>query len=306
MPMSRTTLDVVSVTGSRCEVSADSPSAAATEVSASSTGTAAASRAPNATTRITSVTGRLSTSAWRKSSPYVFCSAFSIVAPPTCSTRRSGWAAWTAAVASTSGCTRSAASCGSPVISARTSTAVPPGDGIGWDTWATSGRPRSRRPASPAAAVAAAWSSGPDLAVIRTFSTAGSVKWASASIRSARPHSPTACCASVCDAVPAMPPTAMQITTNATQPDTARQRCSALQRAIRTTLLGRLFVTASSFRDGNCGVGVEPVGAGAASQDGDHPSSGWGCPHPDRAASRIGNVGAGPYGGSRTDESGGG
>ena len=131
--MSRTTLDVVSVTGSRCEVSADSPSAAATEVSASSTGTAAASSAPNATTRITSVTGRLSTSARWKSSPYVFCSAFSIVPPPTSSTRRSGWAAWTAAVASTSGCTRSAASCGSPVISARTSTAVPPGDVTGAD-----------------------------------------------------------------------------------------------------------------------------------------------------------------------------
>ena len=71
--MSSTTLEVVSVTGSRCEASADSPSAAATEVSASSTGTAAASSAPNATTRIASVTGRLSTSAWWKSSPYVFC-----------------------------------------------------------------------------------------------------------------------------------------------------------------------------------------------------------------------------------------
>ena len=147
MPMSRTTLEVVSVTGSRCEVSADSPSAAATEVSASSTGTAAASSAPNATTRMTSVTGRLSISAWWKSSPYVFCSALSIVAPPTCSTRRSGWAAWTAAVAATSGCTRPSASCASPVISARTSTAVPPGEVTGPDTPATSGRPRNRRPA---------------------------------------------------------------------------------------------------------------------------------------------------------------
>jgi hypothetical protein len=51
-----------------------------------------------------------------------------------------------------------------------------------------------------------------------------------------------------------MLPTPTQITTNATQPSTARQRCSALHRAIRTTLLGRQFVIASSFRRGICGV----------------------------------------------------
>jgi len=103
-----------------------------------------------------------------------------------------------------------------------------------------------------------------------------------------------------------MPPAATQIATKATHPSTARQRCSALQRATRTTLLGRLFVTVSSFRDGICGVGVEPVGAGTRGQQGDHPSSWWGFPHLDRADYRIGKVGADPYGGGRATESGGG
>ena len=90
MPISRITLLVVSVAGTRCEASVDRPMAAITEESASSTGTPAAISAPNATIRIASVTGRLRISARWKSSPRVSSSALLIDWPPTCSTRRSG------------------------------------------------------------------------------------------------------------------------------------------------------------------------------------------------------------------------
>ena len=95
--------------GTRWEARVDSPIAAATEESASSTGTPAAISAPNATIRMARVTGRLSSSARLKSLPRVSSRALLIDGPPTCSTRSCGWAAWTPAVASRSGCTRSAA-----------------------------------------------------------------------------------------------------------------------------------------------------------------------------------------------------
>ena len=231
----------MSVTGSRCEASADSPIAAATEVSASSTGTAAASSAPKVTIRMTSVTGRLSSSACSKSSSYVSVSAFSMVAPPTCSTRRSGYADCTAAVASTSGCTLPSAVSASPVISTRTSTAPPFGAGTGGETVATSGSRSSRRPTSAAAAAARSRSSAPDRLVTRTFSVAGSSNAPLSTIRSDRPHSPTAASASDWERVPTAPPTPTQTATNAIHASTARQRCSALHRATRTTRLGRLL-----------------------------------------------------------------
>jgi hypothetical protein len=67
IPISRITLDIESLTGIRCDTSADRPIAAATDDSASSTGTPAASSAPNARTRIASEIGTESFSARSKS-----------------------------------------------------------------------------------------------------------------------------------------------------------------------------------------------------------------------------------------------
>ncbi len=173
MPISRITLPVASPIGTRCEASVDRPMAAATEESASSTGTPAAISAPNAMIRMSRVTGRLSISAFWKSLPRVSSSALLIDGPPTSSTRSSGWACWTSAVAARSGSTRSDAVSGSPDMVIGTSSAEPSRAGTGSATEATPVTPDSFAVASAATLAAAAWSSLPERAVISTFSTAG-------------------------------------------------------------------------------------------------------------------------------------
>ena len=243
MPISRTTLLVVSVAGTRCEASVDSPMAAITDETASSTGTPAAISAPNATMRIASVTGRLRISARWKSSPRVSSSALLIDWPPTCSTRRSGWAACTAAVASSSGPTRSLAVSASPDIVTGTSSAVPSCDGTGSPTLATSGSAPSRRAASAAAARAAVSSSAPSRAVMSTLSTGGYVKSPADAIASARPASPIRWSASDASLSPAEVPPTKQTATNTIHSAMARHGCSALHRATRT-VIGRLTIPA--------------------------------------------------------------
>ena len=298
------------MTGSRCEASADSPIAAATEVSASSTGTAAASSAPN----VDDQDDQRDRQAEHLGLPEValvcvFCSALSIVAPPTCSTRRSGYAAWTAAVASSSGPTWSAASCGvaghlRPDQHRRRRRAT----SIGPVSCATSGRPRQpagrprppRRPPLPGPAA-------PARLVIRTFSTAGIGEAAVLQMRSARPHSPTAASASDCERVPAMPPTATHSATNATQPSTARQRCSALHRATRTTRARGACCTRSPLPPPAARQRPRPAPSSLPARRSpglcrEHPYSAVGlCPTPSRPAGRMGSVGARPYGGVPTD-----
>ena len=182
MPISRIMLLVLSVAGMRWETSADRPSAVPTADIASRTGTPAAINAPNTTSMITSVTGMLISSAFWKSSPSVADRALSSDAPPTCSTRRSGYCFCTAAVVSSSGSTRSSAVSGSPAISTLTSTAVPFGDGIASLTVPTALDASMSARTSAAAAIARSWSSAPSRAEIRMFSVDGRSKPASSTM----------------------------------------------------------------------------------------------------------------------------
>ena len=80
--MSTTSAPAVPPSGANCEITPNTPMAAATEVRPSSSGTAAATTAPNASSRITSVIGSEISSARLRSSWSSSSNAFSIVPPP--------------------------------------------------------------------------------------------------------------------------------------------------------------------------------------------------------------------------------
>ena len=105
MPTSSTIDDVVLPTGSQRLGIANSEMAAVTAVPASSNGMPAAISAPNTQSSSTSVIGTEVTSARRKSELMMLLVARSTLAWPDSATRRSGWAAWTAATARSAGTT---------------------------------------------------------------------------------------------------------------------------------------------------------------------------------------------------------
>ncbi len=179
MPISRIMLEVVPESGTKCEASAASPVAEPTADSASSTGTPAATIAPNATSRMSRVTGRLKSAAAPRSWPTWSLTALFSDAPPTCSTRSAGKSFWTVAVALSRAPTRSEAVSGSPLIVTSTISALPFLASTGASTWRPPAASRIRAVTAAAAGRAAAGSSCPARAVIRTSSVAGSDRWAS-------------------------------------------------------------------------------------------------------------------------------
>ena len=90
---------------------------AITAVRPSSSGTPAATSAPNATTRISSVIGSERNSAFLKSSSNALLMASSALASPNWPTKTSGFAFWAAALAASTGSTRSGSVSSSPAIS---------------------------------------------------------------------------------------------------------------------------------------------------------------------------------------------
>ena len=245
------TLLSASCAGTRWEVRADSPIADATADRARSTGTPAAISAPKATSRITSVTGRLNTSARWKSLPTVAASPLWMDASPTSSMRSAGWSCCTAAVVSSSGCTRSADVSGSPAIVTDTMSVVPSGDGTGPSTVDTPDSARMRLTASSAAVFACVTSSVPERELTSTRSTDGCTgKCPDLIICSARLVSP-ALPLSVAFVVPTNPPMAIDATTNSVHSAIARHGWVALQRAIRTVSGLRSTSVVSSSRPVN-------------------------------------------------------
>jgi hypothetical protein len=115
-------------TGKSSLGSATSPIAASTAVSPTSSGSPAATRVPNVMMRMISVTGSESSPAFLRSSVITSLTALLALAPPNCSTVRSGCLACTAATAARAGSTRSLASVESPRISKPTSAAWPSGE----------------------------------------------------------------------------------------------------------------------------------------------------------------------------------
>ncbi|MFG2861653.1 hypothetical protein [Streptomyces sioyaensis] len=110
---------------------------------------------------------------------------------PVSATRSCGWLRCTAAVRAASGATWSLASASGPFMVTETRRDPPSAERTGAATRATSGSFRIPAVTSAAAACAAAGSSGPDRAEIRTCSTGSWPRWASAARVSARPASPT-------------------------------------------------------------------------------------------------------------------
>src|SRR5438270_82928 len=149
MPMSRMTELVAPDACATWLTRFETPTDASTAEKASSTGTPAATNAPKASNRMRNVIGSDIFSAREKSFPMVALSAWFALAPPSSSTTKPGCACWTAATASSTGCTRLSAVVPSPRRSNWTSSERPSLERTGVLTFFTSARARSIADTSP-------------------------------------------------------------------------------------------------------------------------------------------------------------